>query len=219
MKKDAKQLPSEPQVLQQMVLALQSQVESLVAQNQHLLEQFRLAQKNRFGRSSEAHPGQEDLFNEAEAEVEAAEPETEDISYSRKKPSRKKLPTDLPREVIVHDIPEADKICDCCGGERHQMGEECSEQLEYIPAVIKVIEHVRPKYGCRTCENKGTKVEIKIAPVAPSVIPKSIATLIIESNHYPQISIQLAIIPAGKFVQATGYCIEPTNHVGLDDKS
>jgi gamma-glutamylcyclotransferase (GGCT)/AIG2-like uncharacterized protein YtfP len=39
-----------------------------------------------------------------------------------------------------------------------------------------VIEHVRPTYCCRTCENKGTKVEIKIAPVAPSVIPKSIAT-------------------------------------------
>ena len=59
------------------------------------------------------------------------------------RPKRKPLPQDLPREVVVHDIDEADKICDCCGGELHQMGEDKSEQLEFIPAQVKVIENIR----------------------------------------------------------------------------
>ena len=40
----------------------------------------------------------------------------------------------------------------CCGNELHQMGDERSEKLEFIPAQVKVIEHVRLKYSCRTCE-------------------------------------------------------------------
>lgn len=56
------------------------------------------------------------------------------------------------------------------------MGEERSEQLEFIPAQVKVIEHIRPKYGCRHCERQGTEVKIRIAPVPSSPIPKSIAT-------------------------------------------
>ena len=51
-----------------------------------------------------------------------------------------------------------------------------NEQLEFIPASIKVIEHIRPKYSCRHCEQQGTEVAIKIAPVPPTPIPKSIAT-------------------------------------------
>jgi transposase len=56
------------------------------------------------------------------------------------------------------------------------MGEDKSEQLEFIPTSIKVIEHVRPKYSFRHCEQQGTEVAIKIAPVPSAPIPKSIAT-------------------------------------------
>lgn len=35
---------------------------------------------------------------------------------------------------------------------------------------------MRPKYSCRTCEQQGTEVKIKIAPQPPSPIPKGIAT-------------------------------------------
>ncbi len=56
------------------------------------------------------------------------------------------------------------------------MGEEKNEQLEFIPAQIKVIEQIRPKYGCRHCEKQTLKVNIKIAPVPASPIPKSITT-------------------------------------------
>ena len=128
-----------------MVLSLQLQVKDLTAEKQHLMEQFRLAQQQRFGASSEAHSAQGDLFNEAEVELDVAEAE-EEISTTtvvKKKPVRKKLPTNLLRETVIHDI--ADKNCTCCGNELHQMGDERSEKLEFIPAQVKVIEHVRLK--------------------------------------------------------------------------
>lgn len=157
-----------------------SKIGYLQQQYQHMLEQFRLAQQRQFGRRSEASSDQLGLFNETEqvaeedANEQAAERET--LTYTRNKPKRKPLPKDLPRETVVHDIAEADKVCDCCGGELHKMGEDRSEQLELIPASIKVIEHIRPKYSCRHCEQHGTEVAIKIAPAPATPIPKSIAT-------------------------------------------
>ena len=142
-----------------------------------LEEQFRLAQQKQFGSSSETYPGQGQLFNEAEElAVDVAEPEKEAISYTRNKPKRKPLPSDLPREVIVHDIDDADKVCGLCDNELHRIGEDKSEKLEFIPAQIKVIEHVRPKYACRHCEKNGTTNTIKQAPVPKSIIPKGYAT-------------------------------------------
>ena len=184
MKTPVNTLPTDVETLQELVLKLQSQVstkqnklDTLQSKYQYLLEQFRLAQHQQFGRSSETHATQDDLFNEAEALFgDFVEPEKESISYTRNKPKRKPLPKDLPREVIIHDINEADKVCDCCGNDLHQMGEDKSEQLQFVPAQIKVIEHIRLKYSCRTCEQSATKTTLKIAPVPTSPIPKSIAT-------------------------------------------
>ena len=156
-----------------------AQITQLKQQYQHILEQFRLAQQKQFGKSSEVSIEQLGLFNEAEQlDKENADeaPQQETVTYTRNKPKRTLLPKYLPREVIIHDIDESDKICDGCGNDLHKMGEDKSEQLEFIPAQIKVIEHVRLKYSCRHCDQQGTKVKIKIAPVPTSVIPKSIAT-------------------------------------------
>ncbi len=156
-----------------------AQINQLEQKYQFLLEQFRLAQQRQFGKSSEVAPNQLGLFNEAEETqegVEEADTEQETITYQRNKPKRKPLPKDLPRETVVHDLDDADKVCDCCGGDLHKMGEDKSEKLEFIPAQVKVIEHVRLKYSCRHCEQNNTKVELKTAPLPPSPIPKSIAT-------------------------------------------
>jgi len=152
---------------QQRILELEKQVNRLESRNQFLEEQFRLAQQKQFGASSEGHPGQGELFNEAEELVAEAPVEQEEISYTRKKPKRKPLPKDLPREVIIHDIAQEDKVCACCNSELHKIGEDKAEKLEFIPAQVKVIEHVRPKYACRACEKDGTHNTIKQAPVPP----------------------------------------------------
>lgn len=56
---------------------------------------------------------------------------------------RRRLPDDLPRERVVHDLPDAEKVCPCCSSPRAKMGEETSEQLDYRPASFFVREHVR----------------------------------------------------------------------------
>jgi transposase len=163
------ELPNDIEQLKQIVLRQQSRLN-------YLEEQFRLAQHKQFGGSSEGHPGQGELFNEAEAEVEQPEAEEKPTGDTRKKPQRKPLPKDLPREVVVIDISDEDKVCACCNGELHKIGEDKSEKLEFIPAQAKVIETVRPKYACRACEKDGTSNTIKQAPVPTSIIPKGYAT-------------------------------------------
>lgn len=81
------------------------------------------------------------------------------------------MPDHLPRVREEHDIPEEEKICPCCQGTLHRMGEEVSEQLDIIPAKVQVIQHVRPKYACRHCEEG-----VKTAELPPQPIPRSIAT-------------------------------------------
>lgn len=97
-------------------------------------------------------------------------------AHNRKKRGRKPLPVDLPRIEVVHDIDDADKVCDC-GCDKTLIGEERSEKLNIIPAKAQVIVHIRPKYACKNCE--GTQDDgatVTIAPVHAQIIPKSIAS-------------------------------------------
>ena len=75
----------------------------------------------------------------------------------------------LPKYTKIHDLPETEKICLCCGGALHFIGQEKSEQLEIIPVKYCVIEHIRLKYGCRPCDS------LIMAPKPQAPIPKAIA--------------------------------------------
>jgi transposase len=69
--------------------------------------------------------------------------------FERRKPARRPLPEHLPRERIVYPSPSA---CPCCGGALRKLGEDVTETLELIPRQWKVIQHVREKFSCRSCE-------------------------------------------------------------------
>jgi transposase len=148
-----------------------------------LKDYLRQAQQDRFGKSSEkgllkdmpAFPFMDRLFDEGmEPEEESAEeadkekkPKEKRIQKARG--NRKPIDPKLPREDIIHDLEEHLKTCTECGDPLHKIGQDISEQLEVIPAKIKVLRHIRLKYGC-TCE--GTVV---LAPLPPQPIPKSMA--------------------------------------------
>ena len=71
-------------------------------------------------------------------------------SFERSKPARRPLPEHLPRERVVYPAPSA---CPCCGGTKlHKLGEDVTETLELVPRRWKVIQHVREKFSCRSCE-------------------------------------------------------------------
>jgi transposase len=151
----------------------------VIAQHSELLEQHRsnaqeiehlklVIEKYRrmiFGRKSEKLTSQlEQLefrleeLETAQAAEEAVQAEkeasqqgsTQTVTKLRRRPVRKPLPEDLPREVITHLPPH--NCCPDCGGALRQFGEDVSEQLERIPATFKVIRHVRPKFACAGCE-------------------------------------------------------------------
>ena len=75
------------------------------------------------------------------------------IQRRRRSPGRVgKLPEHLPREIIRHELSDQQRACPGCGALRQEIGVESSEQLELIPARLKVIQHDRVKYACRCCQ-------------------------------------------------------------------
>ncbi len=149
---------------------------------ERLEEMVRLLRHRQFGRASEkvkgeGHPRQLGIFNEAEAlwgqpsAASTSEESTIEVRAHRRggKPRRVALPPDLPREDVVIDLPEGEKRCHE-GHELKLIGEEVSEQLDVIPAQIKVIRTVRLKYACPICGDC-----VKRASLPPTAIPKSIA--------------------------------------------
>jgi transposase len=86
--------------------------------------------------------------DEPEEEDAEQEPDKPEEPQAKKRSARQPLAKDLIRERIVHDLPEAEKHCSCCGKDLRLIAEETSERYEYIPASVKVIEDVRKKYAC-----------------------------------------------------------------------
>lgn len=71
-------------------------------------------------------------------------------AFTRRPPVRKPFPEHLPRERVVVEAPDA---CTCCGSDRIvKMGEDVTETLEVVPRRWKVIQTVREKFTCRSCE-------------------------------------------------------------------
>jgi transposase len=139
---------------------------SKTLQIEHLKAQLAVLRRARFGRSSEKLDREIEQLELLIGELEegAAESNTptgqaekkEPTTAQRARPShrepggRKPLPAHLPRERIVHEPAAA---CTCCGGTvLRKLGEDVTELLEYVPSSFKVIQVVRPKLSCRTCE-------------------------------------------------------------------
>lgn len=85
----------------------------------------------------------------AAAAAKAKQTETVVKSFTRKRPVRGPFPAHLPRERQVLPGPSA---CPCCGGKLTKLGEDITETLESIPRRYKVIQTVREKFSCRSCE-------------------------------------------------------------------
>jgi len=147
-------------------------------------ERYDLLVYKRFARSAEqfVDDSQQLLFAEepgknTTSEAQEAEELTEVRPYNRKKPGRKAIDPAIPREEKIIDIPGYEKTC-ACGAELTRIGEETSEKLHIIPPRIYVEKTIRPKYACRCCEGTAdeSKKTVRIAPVEPSMIPRSIAS-------------------------------------------
>lgn len=126
-----------------------------------LLHRVQCMARQLYGRRSEKiDPAQLLLFAAQAMEAVASEAviqadtEMEEPSATPKKKGhgRKKPPVALPHLPLEHPVSEADKICADCGREKRRIGERITEQLEYAPASLFVIDHIRPVLACDCCE-------------------------------------------------------------------
>ena len=169
----------------------------MIEQLQHQLQGLL---KRLYGRSSEKIDRNQMLLFETllnqlapptpPADEAAAPGETEPSQPQRKGHGRRKLPAHLERKKIVHDLPENEKPCAGCGQTRHVIGQEVSEQLNYVPARLEVLQHVRLKYACRPCETKAaeggpqiTTAEKPLSPIEKGLAAPGLLAYVIVSKY------------------------------------
>jgi transposase len=134
--------------------------EAELATAHHLIEQYKAQlhklRRMKFGQSSEALDAQIHQLELRLEDLEESEATAHATAVSnrprpeRRQPIRKPLPDHLPREEVIH---AAGDVCPGCGGTHFsKLGEDVTEVLDKIPARLKIIRHIRPKFSCRTCE-------------------------------------------------------------------
>jgi transposase len=116
-------------------------------------------------------PNQPWLLPELAVPAEPAPPAPAPDAATEPKPKRpghgrKPLSPNLPRRRLEHTLPEAQRLCPCCGTVCAKFGEEISEQLDYQPASLFVWQHVRSKYACTQCHDHVTVTPPPVAVIA-----------------------------------------------------
>ena len=178
--------------------ATNDQFSATVETQQRRLEQLEhyVAQllRARYGpRSEKVDPAQLALFDPNAAEPAAEswpQPEPLDtvVRAHRRRGKRQPLPAELPRERVEHDLTEEEKCCPACGQQRERIGCQTSEQLEFVPASLYVVEHVRWKYACRGCQEHVAIARPAAKPIERGIPgPGLLAQLIVSKygDHLP----------------------------------
>lgn len=175
---DLDTLPDDPAILQQMLRDAVHQHGALHAENDKLRLLIQRLLRQQFGRRSEQlspdqlQLGLEDL-EQTVAENQAGQDAAE-AQQGRRRPApplrnHGALPAHLPRYEVLIDVERRD--CPCCGGTLHAIGELRTEQLDIVPAQLRVRVTRRPRYACRACEGA-----VVVAPAPERPIDGGMAT-------------------------------------------
>ena len=141
-------LPTDVDALQAMVVSKDAEIHVRDLMIEKLKHQLAGHRRHRFGATSETLD-QLALDIEDREIGEAVTPAKADKAPGKSKPKREPLPPELPRETQTLSAGEA---CSDCGGRLKKLGEDVTEELEYIPGCFKVRRIVRPRCACAECE-------------------------------------------------------------------
>ena len=153
--------------LRKRVTVLEEEIVSLKEEIVGLKELLRLQQNNLFGKKSDDSPASSTTSKDT-----VTNKTTTVASHQRTIPPRgqRQFNEDLlPKYTCLHDLTEEEKKCPSCANALHMIGQDISKQLEIIPIKYCLIEHVRLKYGCRSCD------AVVMAPKPQPPLPKAIA--------------------------------------------
>lgn len=137
---------------------------------------------------------------EDEEVKEEIEKNTEEITIYRKKKNKKSVAgikksalKDIEVETLEIKIEDGQEKCPVCGAELRQIGKEfVRQEIEYIPAKLKLVNYVRNTYKCEKCgtaeSEKETATIVKTktprALLAHSFASPSLATEVIYQKYY-----------------------------------
>jgi len=163
-------------------------VESQKVRIDRLMDILANFQKTIYGQSSEKRRyvlGEDDnqisLFNEAEAESKGHAPEPDKISVAghvrKTKRTKEELAANVPVVEILCELDEEKLDCEECGGKMRVLGKETArEELEIIPAQVRLLRYIRYSYVCQSCEQETGEATIVKAPTPAPVIKRSLAS-------------------------------------------
>jgi transposase len=186
---DPETLPDDPALLRQLLRELHAENDTL----RLLIDRLT---RHQFGRRSEQltpdqlQLGLEDLeqtIAENQAGQDAAEAPGAEAGDRKSKPRADRparnhgaLPAHLPRYEVVIDAEHA--ACPCCGGAMHSIGELRTEQLDMVPAQLRVRVTRRPRYACRACEGAVVVAEAPARPIDGGMATEALIVHVVVSK-------------------------------------
>jgi len=145
-------LPEDPAQLREAAEGLISLVKSQALRIAKLKCQLAGLRRHRFGSTSESldqlQLGLEDE-EIAAAQADKTSPPSDPTATPKGVPKRKPLPAHLPRQETLISAGDA---CAACGGKLKPLGEDVTEELDYVPGRFVVNRMVRPRLACTCCE-------------------------------------------------------------------
>src|SRR5262249_21922517 len=167
----AEHLPDDVATLKRMVLELLASLHERQRDNEALRHRLDLLLRRLYGpRGERFDPSQLLLFAEAAAEHDAATAAPAESAAAaepkrRCQPhGRRRMPEHLPRESRHYELSEAERVCQGCGQVRIDIGTDRSEQLDYRPASLIVIDHFVHKYACPCCSKRQSHSQGQSSP-------------------------------------------------------
>jgi transposase len=171
------------ELLRQRAETIEQQSETITDQQQRidkLQHELALFKRYFFGQRRERFvddPRQKKLFEiDQQLLEEAALPNEEGAGKKsprkrRRGHGRRRLPDFLPRREKTHELTEEERRCPCCGKLRCPVSQAISEQLEFQPASLFVVRHIRYIYAC---QEEDCEANMVTAPKPPQPIEKGL---------------------------------------------
>jgi transposase len=168
---DAPQNPDQPDETAMLRAALAA-AEARIAALEQIIKGF---QRARFGQSSERvevgqlalELGRAPMLPETANDTPAKPRDNTGTGQRRR--NRGALPAHLEQIEEVLDL--ANQGCPCCGVAMRRIGEDRSERLDVVPALLRIRVTIRPRYACRRCEDG-----VHQAPAPARAIPGGLPT-------------------------------------------
>ena len=161
--------------------SLKDKVAKMEALLKYYEAQFLLSRRRQFGASSERveDGAQISFFGEPEIQP-PPEPETEEITYKRKKQKGKREEdiSNLPVVRVDYELPEDKRDCPNCDAPMRDIGVNVRREIEIIPAQAILKEHAVHSYACSNteCEETTGAVTIVKAQAPKYLISGSLAS-------------------------------------------